>query len=246
MSLYAAIVELQQGPDRQRAARALREVLYAVGLRSGAIAAFHADAVQGALLKLLEGVRPSATSDAVVRRFLTLMVKNRQLDLARRASRFVLASEAESPELADPRAADINAQLSGGAAPPPDLDELDDRSRALLRHAFAHALESRAPRYRPALEQSWRELEALMGGSTVQALLEQVHGLTPTSPAWKNAVDRMHKAHERAREALAAATEALIADGKITSEDANLARANLCRLRSRQEGASRASIGERT
>lgn len=236
MSLYAAIVELQEGPDRQRAARELRAALGSVGLRRGAIDAFHADAVQGALLKLLEGARPTRTSDAAVRSFLGVMVKNRQVDLARRAGRYVPTDVPPEPPPGTPATDE----------PEPDLDELDRRSRELLRLAFAHALEQRSSRYRPTLEQSWRELQALMDGVTVQELLGQQLGLPPDSPEWTRAVYRMHTAHKRAREALADATEALIAAGKISSEDASLARANLSRLRTRQQAAAGASTGEQT
>lgn len=237
MSLHAAIVELQEGPDRQRAARVLREVLGSVGLRRGAIAAFHADAIQGVLVKLLEGARPTRTSDAAVRSFLWRMVKNRQVDLARRANRYVPTEVPPEPD--NPPAPDRGERA-------PDLDELDRRSRELLHLAFAHALELRATKYRPALEQSWRELTALMDGKAVHELLEQEHGLTPASPGWERAVNRLHTSHKRAREALADATEALIAAGRITSEDADLARANLSRLRTRQQAAASASTGEQT
>lgn len=235
MSLFDTLVELQEGPDRQRAARELLVVLRSFGVRRGELAAFHADATQHVLVKLLEGTRPTGTSDAAVRSYLATMVNHRQIDLSRKAKRFAPEQEAVvEPPAPEPE------------SPQRSVEELDARSRALLQRAFAHAVARRTPANRPALEQSWRELQAILSGRTIAALLEAEHGLAPGSAEWARGAARMYTAHKRAREALVEATEALIAAGEISSEDAAVARANLRRLWSRQQAEGPASTGEQT
>lgn len=253
MSLHALIVLLQegQGIERERATRALLDVLRGIGHLGAELRVLHDDAVQSVLLKLLEGTRPAFTDDRSVSGYLALMVRNHQLSALRRRKVKVdgelVDREAGADtleQLVDPRTTELAETLRAGRDP--ELDELETKSRALLDRVFEEVLRQTAPQARAGLQATWAQLVAIhIEGRSVAEVLYEKDGVVPGAEGWVKAVNRLHTAHRRARLAAFDGAESLVRSEVLGPNEGDLVRRNLRRLFSRQQRTPDASSGRR-
>lgn len=165
--------------------------------------------------RVLEAVKAGEALDKYHEAYVRAMVKNRGTDHVRRAAREraaakLLEGEAKAEGAPEP-------QLSPGAA----LEALEQRLAPLV----ARALADRQERYRAGLQDGIREVMELATGVTTMEAACRKEGVEGS-----RGVNRLQKRHQRAREALAAALDASLADGSVGQEEYHLLKLVLARL----------------
>jgi hypothetical protein len=109
-----------------------------------------------------------------------------------------------------------------------------------LERVAERAIARRDEWQRDHLRRAWRQIRALhLEDLTLRQIVVADEGINPADePAIQLAVQRAHKAHQRARAAFAEALEQLVAQGKVDPETADAARTAITRLKRRQDRAA--------
>lgn len=150
--------------------------------------------------------------------YLRSMVRNRAIDLYHREGAGTVTDE-------------HTIQRRAVAATDP-RDDLDQEALMLLDEAARAVLRVREPRHRDAFASAWAQIRAW--ATTDRSLTEIIattEGASPADgPAWRRAQDKVHKAHRRAREAVHERLGFLERTGRMSADDATVARQALAAL----------------
>lgn len=169
-------------------------------------------------LVLLRGADALPCPPAKTAAYLRSMIRNRAIDLLRQ-------------DRATPRGDDAHPSTSP-VAPTAPRDDLDAEALALLDEAAAAVLRVREPRHRDAFARAWEQIRAWASSDrSLTDIITETEGVSPAdSDAWRRAQARVHKSHRRAREALSERLAFLERTGRMSGEDATVARRALARL----------------
>jgi hypothetical protein len=210
MKLSEALTALRRDPSDEEAGAVLVERSRALAGRSSVVREYRDQARDDSCLRLLQKLAdPSWDLPRRADAYLGTMIRNRSLDLWRRA------------DTARKKGERIRAETEAlAASQAPDEVDFDEECVDLLDRSFDLALRQRTERHRPPLQRAWRQILAIKtrAASVIDLLLEEGQEAT------KKDLDRAYKAHQRAREAVERAIGFLEFTGKLSREDAEVAR----------------------
>jgi DNA-directed RNA polymerase specialized sigma24 family protein len=232
---FAVLLEGETGPAARSALEAVRAAALRMARADGRRPADHDDCAQEVAFKLWKRlamgdcpvrVVSAGACAGYVRTMVTHWLTDRQRrERARRSHGERLRHESASrPESAEEQAVSHEDEAHERARA--------SRVRALLERLARSAIERRQPRHRAHLEQGWREISAMVfEGTPLSVLLAGELGT--------RARDAAYKRHQRTREALEDALDALAIDGGLDGEELELGRLAIAALaRCQRTGAS--------
>jgi len=225
---FAVLLEGETGPAARAALAAVRATALRMARADGRRPADHDDCAQEVAFKLWKRlamgdcpvrVVSAAACAAYVRRMVSNWLTDRQRrEGARRSHGERLRHEgASGPESAE----ELAVSHEDGA----EERARARRVRALLERLARSAIERRQPRHRGHLEQGWREITAMVFEGTPLSML-----LAGELERGTRARDAAYKRHQRTREALEDALDALAIGGELDGEELELARLALAAL----------------
>lgn len=163
--------------------------------------------------------------DRVCSFYLSRMARTAWLDFVRAQERAQRHLGEEGDEVESLRALPLE-QPEEESQRERDEQQMIARFRELLEKVFQHAKSARAPRYRDALEASWKHINArCFARKKLREILAE-EGLGPDTKEedFIRARDRFYQSQKRLREELLRAIEALLALGQLSPSEAFLAR----------------------
>ena len=210
MTLVEALQRLTRDRADAEAAQVLVDTLDRIGRHPSVVAEFREESVQDVLaltFELIDDGRFRPDSDRRIRKpsaYLRTSVRNRSIDSLRRTRRERASSDGR-PAVAH-------------TSPPPPRVEL-----GLIEPLYRKAVSRREPRYRPHLEQAWRQILAVLGDKSLPEVLAAELGRVPSSAE----LNRAYKAHERLRDAMLKVVQYREELGSLGEEDADVLRSEL-------------------
>lgn len=228
----AIVAALRDRTDTPATWRALEALVRQRVERAVHFAQDRDDAVQDVLYKFAEkalrgDLRISGQSDEEVAAYISSMARNGWHSVGRKAKR------APTPD---------DAAVAAAAAPSTSDDDLDRerearRAAALFGRVAEAAVERTPAANRDARRLAWRQVEELYfdDDATVDDVVARDEGLHPDAPRVEltRAANRAMKQHQRFREAVRAAADALAGSGAISPDERSLVERMVLELKRR-------------